>query len=100
MKSGRLRPEGMPVLEDSLNSIAEKIQALDEASLSGLWQKYKDRMERFDASKEWEKAVIILFIINAVRIKNQIFNEQIQNQNPQKELKSNTQKKPDLRRIK
>ena len=88
----------MPLLEDALNRIAEKILALDEASLTRLWQKYKDRMERFDASKDWEKAVIILFIINAVRIKNQIFNEQIQNQ--QKEPKANARKKPDLRRIK
>jgi hypothetical protein len=60
-----------------LERIADRILALDEASLAGLWEKYKARMENFDASREWEKAVIVFFIINAVRVKNQIFNERI-----------------------
>jgi hypothetical protein len=65
------------VLETTLNKIAGTILSLDEASLSSLWEKYKDRMEHFDTSKEWEKAVIIFFIINSVRAKNHIFNERI-----------------------
>ncbi|MFB3924921.1 MAG: hypothetical protein ACE14T_02615 [Syntrophales bacterium] len=65
------------MLESTLEKIAEKIIAFDEASLTSLWEKYKIRMEKFDATKEWEKAVIIFFIINAVRVKNQIFNERI-----------------------
>ena len=85
------------MIEDRLNSIAEKILALDEASLTGLWQKYREKMERFDASKEWEKSVIVFFIINAVRVKNQIFNEQILS--TQKQTKS-TPQKPNLKRIK
>jgi predicted house-cleaning noncanonical NTP pyrophosphatase (MazG superfamily) len=67
------------MLEKALDNIAEKILALDESSLSGLWNKYKDKMEEFETSKEWEKAVIIFFIINSVRVKNHIFNEQIMN---------------------
>lgn len=84
-------------MEDALNSIAEKILALDEASLAGLWQKYKEKMERFDTSKGWERAVIVFFIINAVRAKNQIFNEQILKLKKQPKA---TRRKPDLKRVK
>lgn len=66
-------------MEDSLNKIAENILYLDEASLSSLWDKYKTKMEQFSFSPEWEKAVIIFSIINSVRVKNAIFNEQLLN---------------------
>jgi hypothetical protein len=65
------------MLESSLDRLAQQILGLDEASLSSLWEKYKKRMEHFEPSKEWEKAVIIFFIINSVRAKNHIFNEQL-----------------------
>jgi hypothetical protein len=89
------------MLDSSLDKIAEKILSLDEASLSGLWEKYKNQMEHFETTKEWEKSVIIFFIINAVRLKNQIFNEQIlllQNREPERpEIPKG---KPTLRRVK
>ena len=87
------------MLESSLDKLAQQILGLDEASLSSLWEKYKKRMEHFEPSKEWEKAVIIFFIINAVRAKNHIFNEQLQRQletGPEKPLKG----KPALRLVK
>ncbi len=65
------------MIESALDRIAENILALDEASLSNLWEKYKIRMEEFDSTREWEKAVIIFFIINSVRIKNKIFNDRV-----------------------
>ena len=65
----------MNSLENSLNKIAENILHLDEDSLTSLWDKYKNKMEQFSTSPEWEKAVIIFSIINAVRAKNAIFNE-------------------------
>lgn len=65
------------IMENTLLNIADKILSLDEASLSGLWTKYKNRMECFDASREWEQSVLIFFIINSVRVKNEIFNEQL-----------------------
>lgn len=68
---------GNTMLESSLDRLAQQILGLDEASLSSLLGKYKKRMEHFEPSKEWEKAVIIFFIINAVRAKNHIFNEQL-----------------------
>jgi hypothetical protein len=65
------------MLESALDKLAERILGLDEASLTSLLEKYKSRMEHFEPSKEWEKAVIIFFIISAVRAKNHIFNEQL-----------------------
>ena len=65
------------MIEPALENIAEKILNFDEASLTALWDKYKLRMERFDTSREWERAVIIFFMINAVRAKNRIFNDQL-----------------------
>ncbi len=87
------------MLESALDRLAEKILSLDEASLSSLLERYKGRMEHFEPTKEWEKAVIIFFIINAVRAKNHIFNEQLLRQReirPEKTAK----RKPDLHLVK
>ena len=92
------------MLESTLEKIAEKILGLDEASLTGLLEKYKARMEIFDTSQEWEKAVIVFFIINSVRAKNHIFNEKILDfQKKQEKPATNPTKKngkPDLRLVK
>ena len=75
------------MIEKTLDNIAEKILALDEASLSSLWEKYKTKLEQFDTTREWEKATIIFFIINSVRVKNDIFNKRIiskQNEKPRR----------------
>jgi hypothetical protein len=66
-------------LEISLNKIAENILHINEASLSSLWEKYKNKVEQFSHSPEWQKAVIIFSIINAVRAKNAIFNDKLLN---------------------
>jgi hypothetical protein len=90
------------VFESTLEKLAERILSLDEASLSALWKKYKDRMEHFDASRDWERSVIVFFIINAVRAKNQIFNERIlQMQGPKKDRPSKpSRSRPDIKRVK
>ena len=76
--------QAMNTIENSLDKIAENILYLDESSLGILWDKYKTKMEQFSFTREWEKSVIIFSIINAVRVKNAIFNEQIlNNQVPQ-----------------
>lgn len=90
----------MTMIESVLDKMAERILSLDEASLTSLWEKYKRRMEHFEPSKEWEKGIIIFFIINAVRAKNHIFNEQIRRQpEPGPDMKQR-KKKPDLRLVK
>ena len=65
------------MLENALDKIAEQIIALDEASLTQLRKLYLDRLFNFAPTKEWEKAVIIYFIINGVIAKNNLFNQHI-----------------------
>jgi DNA-binding ferritin-like protein len=69
--------EGEEMLENALDKIAEQIIALDEASLTQLRKLYLDRLFDFEPTKEWEKAVIIYFIINGVIAKNNLFNHHI-----------------------
>jgi hypothetical protein len=89
------------MIEKAVNQLAEKILNLDEASLTALWEKYKDRMERFEVSREWERSVIVFFIINAVRAKNHIFNEQIAaRQQPTADTTGRRRGKPELIRVK
>ena len=82
----------MNSVENSLNKIAENILHIDEASLTSLWDKYKNKVEQFSTSPEWEKAVIIFSIINAVRAKNAIINEKILNNKTSK--KKTTPERP------
>jgi hypothetical protein len=65
------------MLEKALDKLAEQIIALDEASLTQLRKKYLDRLFLFEPTKEWEKSVIIYFIINGVITKNNLFNHHI-----------------------
>jgi len=89
------------MLESALDKMAENILSLDEASLSNLWDKYKNKMEHFDTTKEWEKSVIIFFIINSVRVKNHIFNENILAlQKKESKPVGQPKTKPDLKLVK
>jgi hypothetical protein len=65
------------MLEQALDKIAEQIIALDEASLTQLRKLYLDRLFNFEPTKEWEKAVIIYFLINGVIAKNNLFNQHV-----------------------
>lgn len=91
------------MLDQTLEKMAEKILGFDEASLTSLWEKYKHKMEHFEVSREWEKAVIVFFIINAVRAKNHIFNEQIRKMHdlpPPREARPPKKGKPSLKLVK
>ncbi len=92
----------MSKLEDSLNKIAENILYLDEASLMSLWEKYKTKMENFSFSPEWEKSVIIFSIINAIRVKNAVFNEEMlkKQADDKPSPPKNKPQKPNLRLVK
>lgn len=92
----------MSKIEDSLNKMAEHILCLDEASLTSLWEKYKTKMEDFSFSPDWEKAVVIFSIINAVRVKNAIFNEQMLKKQADDKASpaKNKPQKPNLRLVK
>jgi hypothetical protein len=88
-------------MEKALEKLAEQILHFDEASLATLREKYRRRIENFDGTKDWEKAVIIFCIINAVSMKNTLFNENVLKKK-NKEVKSPFpgKRRPDLKRIK
>jgi hypothetical protein len=86
--------KGEHMLEKALDKIAEQITALDEASLTQLRKKYLNRLFQFEPTKEWEKAVIIYFIINGVIAKNNLFNHHILEQQQGETQKERTEQKP------
>ena len=61
-------------MEQMLLKMARQLDALDEASLMGLWEKYMQIVSRFEPSQRWQEAVLVLSLIQAVRAKNQLFN--------------------------
>lgn len=88
-------------MEKALERLAEQILAFDEASLVNLREKYRLRMENFDGTKDWEKSVIIYCLINAVCLKNTLFNENVLKRYREKKLPAGLQKKnPNLKRVK
>jgi len=90
------------ILEKALEKLAEQVLSFDEASLVHLREKYRAKIEHFDGTKDWEKSVIIFCIINAVSMKNALFNENVLKRVKKKEEKSSPQKQglPGLKRIK
>jgi len=61
-------------LENALIKLARQIVAFDEASLMDLWEKYAERVRRFEPTRRWEEAALVFGVIQAVRMKNQLFN--------------------------
>lgn len=58
-------------------------------------------MENFDGTKDWEKSVIIYCLINAVCLKNKLFNENVLKGYREKKPPAGLQKKnPNLKRVK
>ena len=72
-------------MEKALGKLAEQILSFDEASLANVREKYRLRIEHFDGTKDWERAVIIYCIINAVSLKNTLFNENVLKRKKEKE---------------
>jgi len=64
-------------MEKALERLAEQILGFDEASLASLREKYRLKIADFDGTRDWERAVIIYCIINAVSMKNALFNENV-----------------------
>jgi hypothetical protein len=85
-------------MDKALEKLAEQILAFDEASLASLREKYRLRIEQFDGTREWERAVIIYSIINAVSLKNNLFNENVMRR--RRGADKILLKKPSLKRIK
>ena len=89
-------------MEKALEKLAEHILSFDEASLAHLRDKYRKKIEHFDGTKDWEKAVIIYCVINAVSMKNALFNENVLRQKNDKAERSTPAGRvsPSLRRVK
>jgi hypothetical protein len=87
-------------MEKVLEKLAEQLLAYDEASLANLREKYRLRIEQFDGTKDWEKAVIVYCMINAVSLKNTLFNENMLKKKKGKEKPSPPSGHPRLKRIK
>jgi len=64
-----------------IDHLADEILSLDEADLSTILSHYKKIMENFQPTPEWERAVVAFFIINAVRVKNNLLQGYILKQN-------------------
>jgi len=86
-------------MEKALEKLAEQILSFDEASLVSLREKYRQKIEHFDGTKNWEKAVIVYCIINAVSLKNTLFNENVVKRKKEKEGKP-LKGLPGLKRVK
>lgn len=63
-------------MEHMLLKMARQLDALDEASLMGLWEKYAQIVNRFEPSQRWQEAILVLSLIQAKHWKNQLFNVQ------------------------
>lgn len=61
-------------MEQLLLKLARQLDALDEASLMSLWDKYAQTVQHFEPSERWQEAVLVLSFIQAKRWKNQLFN--------------------------
>ena len=66
--------KGDCAVERMLQKIAKQLCDFDEASLMELWERYARKVARFEPSREWEEAAIILTLIQGMRWKNQLFN--------------------------
>ncbi len=64
-------------MEQLLHKLARQLDALDEASLLSLWNKYAEIVANFEPSKRWEEAAIVFGLIQAKYWKNQLFNHKL-----------------------
>ena len=89
-------------MQKALDRLAEQILGFDEASLASLREKYRLRISEFDGTRDWERAVIIYCIINAVSMKNALFNENVVRQKRSKGEKPDPPRRvhPGLKRVK
>jgi hypothetical protein len=59
-------------MEQLLIKMARQLDALDEASLLALWDKYAVIVSHFEPTKRWEEAALVFSFIQAKRWKNQL----------------------------
>jgi hypothetical protein len=76
------KPGGVPsMIQETVEDLAATILSLDEEDLAEQLTHYKEIMEDFNPTPEWEKAVIAFFLINGVRVKNNLLHAQSRKKN-------------------
>jgi hypothetical protein len=65
-------------IDDVLSQIARQVMALDEDCLTALLPRYRERMNAFAPTREWEESVVIYFLINGLRVKNTQFHDKME----------------------
>jgi hypothetical protein len=68
-------------IEEVLQGLADRVLDFDEASLVQLQEKYLKKVSEFSPTKEWERSIVVYFLINSIRVKNRIFNERVKGSN-------------------
>ncbi len=58
------------MIAEAIERLADRVLAYEETDLTALLNHFKTRMEQFEPSPEWDRAVIAYFLINGVRVKN------------------------------
>ncbi|HEY9074084.1 MAG TPA: hypothetical protein VIN67_08115 [Desulfobaccales bacterium] len=58
------------MITEAIERLADRVLAYEETDLTALLSHFKTRMEQFEPTPEWERAVIAYFLINGVRVKN------------------------------
>jgi hypothetical protein len=58
------------MISEAIERLADRVLAYEETDLSALLNHFKTRMEQYEPTAEWERAVIAYFLINGVRVKN------------------------------
>lgn len=69
-------------IEKVLLDLADRVLDFDEASLAQLQEKYLKKVAEFSPTREWERAIVVYFMINSIRVKNKIFNEKVKGSSP------------------
>jgi hypothetical protein len=69
------------MIQETVEDLAATILSLNEKDLAEQLTHYKEIMEDFNPTPEWEKAVIAFFLINGVRVKNNLLQAQSHKKN-------------------
>jgi hypothetical protein len=56
-------------IEDVLLGLADRVLDFDEASLGQLQEKYLKKVSEFSPTRDWERSIVVYFLINSVRVK-------------------------------
>jgi len=57
---------------DILYDLAEKVLKLEDINVCDLLPEVQERMECPDGSPEWEQSVVVFFILNGLRVKDNL----------------------------